>query len=161
MAGIAAAASDNAIGVTGVAWDVPLLTCRVFNGSGGALISAIWQCVDLCTGVSKPGFLLWHSCWRASLGLCGAFDVHGQHVQAGAKVISMSLGGGYTAAYESMVRGMETAGVLLVAAAGNGEDQEGPLAACQHSRDWSVSWVPLLRRCSDPACPLLCRGNWL
>jgi subtilisin family serine protease len=42
-------------------------------------------------------------------------------VQEGAKVISMSLGGGYSDSYPAMAASIQDAGALLVAAAGNGE----------------------------------------
>lgn len=42
-------------------------------------------------------------------------------MQEGAKVISMSLGGGYSDLYASMAASIQQAGALLVAAAGNGE----------------------------------------
>ena len=47
-----------------------------------------------------------------------------RHVQAGAKVISMSLGGPYSDAYLDMAQTMEAANTLFVAAAGNGEEQD-------------------------------------
>ena len=61
VAGIAAALGGNGVGVAGLAWQAPLLVCRIFNKtSDGAFISSITRCTDLCLAVSAESCCCCH-----------------------------------------------------------------------------------------------------
>lgn len=93
VAGTVAANTGNGIGVAGTAPDAQLAICKALNGAGVGFVSDIAACID------------WS--WRT----------------AGAKVISMSLGSEQgTSTEQRAVKDAAAAGVLLVAAAGNGYD---------------------------------------
>lgn len=90
VAGIAAANSNNGLGIAGVAWNAKILAIKVLNSQG-------WGTVfDVVSGI-----------------------VYGADYP-GVKVINMSLGGGYSSLEELAVEyAVKTKGKLLIAAAGN------------------------------------------
>jgi thermitase len=92
VSGIAGAAADNAVGVAGLSFASPLIVARVFppDASQGADLA------DVANGIA----------WAASHG---------------AKVINLSLGGGgaYPVTLCNAVQQATSAGVVVVAAAGN------------------------------------------
>lgn len=88
-AGIAAALTNNGIGVAGVDWNARIMPVKVLNASGSGSYTGI------ANGIT----------WAADNG---------------AKVISMSLGGGSgSSTLESAVNYAASKGVVIVAAAGN------------------------------------------
>ncbi len=90
VAGIAAARSNNGIGITGVSWKASILAVKVLNSQGRGTVA------DIAAGIKY------------------AADY------PGVKVINMSLGGGYSPTEEAAVDyAVNTKGILLVAAAGN------------------------------------------
>lgn len=89
MAGIAAATTDNAIGVAGLGWQTKLMPVRVMGGS-------------LCQGTYED----------VIKGLDWA-------VSHGAQVINLSLGGSFDAVMDTATTNAFAAGILVVAAAGN------------------------------------------
>lgn len=93
VAGTVAANTGNGIGVAGTAPDAQLAICKALNAGGVGFVADIAACID------------WS--WK----------------QAGAKIISMSLGSEEgTGTEERAVRNAAAAGVLVIAAAGNGYD---------------------------------------
>ncbi|MCX7793361.1 MAG: S8 family serine peptidase, partial [Thermodesulfovibrionales bacterium] len=90
VAGIAAAKSNNGLGIAGVAWNAKILAVKVLNSQG------------------------WGTLFDILLGIKYAAD------NTGVKIINMSLGGGYSPLEELAVDyAVNTKGKLLVAAAGN------------------------------------------
>lgn len=89
VAGIAAAATDNAIGVAGLGWRTKLMPVKVMGGS-------------LCQGSDAD--VIKGIDWAASHG---------------AQVINLSLGGPYDAVMDTATTNAFAAGILVVAAAGN------------------------------------------
>lgn len=102
VAGIAAAAGNNAVGVAGVSWDPLILPVRALGKCGGADS-------DILTA------MLW------SAGI--AVAVNGQTVvnPNPARIINMSLGGGGAcpASYQDAINQILAKGVVVVASAGN------------------------------------------
>lgn len=93
VAGTVAAITGNGIGVAGTAPNAELAICKALNASGIGFVTDIAACIG------------WS--WRT----------------AGAKIISMSLGAEKgTSTLERAVRDAAAAGVLVIAAAGNGYD---------------------------------------
>lgn len=93
VAGTVAANTGNGIGVAGTAPDAQLAICKALNAGGVGFVGDIAACID------------WS--WRT----------------AGAKIISMSLGSEEGSDTEQRaVRDAAAAGVLVIAAAGNGYD---------------------------------------
>jgi thermitase len=93
VAGTVAANTGNGLGVAGTAPDAQLAICKALNAAGVGFVSDIAACID------------WS--WRT----------------AGAKIISMSLGSEEAVdTEERAVQDAAAAGVLVIAAAGNGYD---------------------------------------
>jgi thermitase len=92
VAGTIAAKANNGVGVTGVAFNSPLAICKALGGPLGS---------GSTTGVANCITYL---------------------ADKGAKVISMSLGGGASSTLESAVNYAVSKDVLLIAAAGNDGD---------------------------------------
>lgn len=93
VAGTVGAHTNNGLGVAGTAPDSQLAICKALNASGYGFVTDIAACID------------WS--WKT----------------AGAKIISMSLGGEEgTSTEERAVKNASAAGVLVIAAAGNGYD---------------------------------------
>ncbi len=103
VSGIAGAIADNGVGVAGLAYDSPLIVVRVFpsDSTHGAALS------DVADGIA----------WAA---------------QHGAKVINLSLGatgGAYPVTLCNAVQtAINTYGVVVVAAAGNGDPPGTPVS---------------------------------
>lgn len=99
MAGVAAAATNNALGIAGVAWNVRILPVRALGRCGGALTD-IAEAMRWAAGLAVPG------------------------VPANttpAQVLNLSLGGGTTCSptVQSAVDAVIAAGAVVFAANGN------------------------------------------
>ncbi|MDP9066893.1 MAG: S8 family serine peptidase [Actinomycetota bacterium] len=89
---VAANTGNNSVGVAGTAPDAQLAICKALNGAGLGFFADVAACID----------------WS---------------VKVGAKIISMSLGGeSGSSALERAVKQADAAGLLVIAAAGNGYD---------------------------------------
>ena len=120
VAGIAAAATDNEIGIAGIGWDARILPLKVLDGSGQGYFS------DVAAAISYA-------------------------VAAGADVVNLSLAPETRMACPPTLQGVideaHTAGVVIVAAAGNnGARIDVPPANCRH-----VLGVAATRRDDSPA----------
>jgi len=89
VAGIAAAATNNAIGVAGLGWDTKIMPVKVLGGS-----SCTGSYADVIRGID----------WAVSHG---------------AQVINLSLGGSYDSVLDPATTNAFNSGTLVVAAAGN------------------------------------------
>ncbi|OWQ85344.1 hypothetical protein CDN99_22145 [Roseateles aquatilis] len=109
VSGLIAAATNNGLGMAGVAYNAKILPVRVLGKCGG------WQS-DIDAGMR----------WAAGLSVPGLPANPNP-----AKVINMSLGsdGSCSSTYQSAVNAVTTAGVTVVAAAGNGVDNTDPTKA--------------------------------
>lgn len=110
VAGAAAAATDNAVGVAGISWGGRLLSLRVFNDcsftSDAAIINAISHAATLH---DTPGY--------------------------GKIIVNMSLGeegGACSPVMQSAVNAASDAGVLLLSASGNDASAVNSPANCAH-----------------------------
>jgi len=93
VAGTVAAHTGNGLGVAGTSPNAELAICKALNGAGVGFVADIAACID------------WS--WKT----------------AGAKIISMSLGSEKgTSTEQRAVKDADAAGVLIIAAAGNGYD---------------------------------------
>jgi subtilisin family serine protease/fibronectin type 3 domain-containing protein len=89
VAGIIGAAGNNARGIAGVCWDVSLMPLKFLDSTGAGETSAAIQCIDFA-------------------------------IQNGAKILNLSWGGGPDdPLLLEAIRRARTAGLLVVAAAGN------------------------------------------
>ena len=92
VAGTVAAHTGNGVGVAGTAPDAQFAICKALNAAGAGTAADVAACIDWST-------------------------------KTGAKVISMSLGSeSGSSAEERAVKNASAAGVLVIAAAGNGYD---------------------------------------
>ncbi len=99
VAGTIAAASNNAIGVAGVAWGVKIMPLRVL-GKGGGTSYDIIQAVKYAAGL--------------------ATDYSGIQLDSPVDIINLSLGGtGYSETEAEVYAEARAQGVIIVAAAGN------------------------------------------
>ena len=109
VAGIAGAASNNAVGVAGVAWDAQILPVRALGKCGGVDS-------DIITAML----------WAAGI----AVTVNGQNLvnPNPARIINLSFGGSGAcpASYQDAINQILAKGVVVVAAAGN---ETGPVDA--------------------------------
>jgi serine protease len=123
VAGAIGAASNNAVGISGVDWSARILPVRVLGRNGGASS-------DIIDGIA----------WAAGLAVPG--------VPANAnpaRIINISLGGSgvCSAAYQDVVNRVRAVGAIVVAPAGNDgalvvsqpANCEGVIAVTAHSRD--------------------------
>jgi len=123
VAGTIGAASNNAVGISGVDWSARILPVRVLGRNGGSLS-------DVIDGIA----------WSAGLAVPG--------VPANtnpARVINISLGasGVCSAAYQDVINRVRAAGAIVVAPAGNDgalvasqpANCEGVIAVTAHARD--------------------------
>ena len=94
VAGVAAAVSDNHVGVVGASWHSRIMPLKVFTNTGGAPSTAIAEAV-------------------------------GYAVDHGANVINMSFGSPVaTRMINSAIQEAHAKGVIMVAAAGNGDSKQ-------------------------------------
>jgi serine protease len=108
VAGIAAAATDNATGVAGVSWGARIMPVRTLGAGGGLLY-------DTLQGI------------RYSAGLP---NDSGTVPERPANVINLSLGGGVFSAFEAnLYREIRNRGIFVIAAAGNDAGPVGYPAA--------------------------------
>ncbi len=108
--GVAAAASDNGRGVAGMSWGAGLLSLKVFSDS---------DCGSDCSDAAGYG-----SCSTSEISIASAInDAISLHdtPAIGKLIINMSLGssGSCSAPLQSAVNSAVSAGLLLIAAAGN------------------------------------------
>lgn len=97
VAGIIGAVGDNATGIAGINWDVSLMILKSMDDEGLGSYADIAEAVDYA-------------------------------VDNGADIINMSLGGTFdSATLRSSIADAVAAGVLVVAAAGNGDEDGDPL----------------------------------
>ncbi|MDQ3646333.1 MAG: S8 family serine peptidase [Actinomycetota bacterium] len=95
VAGTVGAHTGNGVGVAGTAPDAQFAICKALNGAGLGFVADIAACID------------WS--WRSG----------------GAKIISMSLGSESDSSAEARaVKDAAAAGILVIAAAGNGYDSK-------------------------------------
>jgi serine protease len=105
VAGIVAAATDNSRGVAGISWGAMVLPVRGLGKCGGYLS-------DIADGIR----------WAAGVG-----DLALPSNPYPARIINLSLGGGQcTSTWQSAINAANTAGALIVAAAGNSGATESP-----------------------------------
>jgi len=122
VAGIAAAATDNAQGVAGLCPDCDLLAVKVLADDGRG-----WNS-DVADGI--------------------AFAAYWGHYYDKRTIINLSLGGGYSVAVADAVAYAQSLGALVVAAAGNDGPQEpqypaaldGVLAVAATDEDDTPAW---------------------
>lgn len=109
VAGIAAAVTNNGAGIAGVAWDAKVLPVRVVGKCGG------WD-ADILAAMR----------WAANLAPAAGDTLPPNPNPA--RVINMSLSGSATcsAPYVKLISELRSAGVVVVAAAGNGAADSGP-----------------------------------
>lgn len=108
VAGIAGAVGNNALGVSGVAWDVSLMSLRFLDESGsGSTSNAIAACAYAKQMRDK---------WVMTSGAQGG----------NVRILNNSYGGGgFTQSFLDTINALNTSGILFVAAAGNApEDPE-------------------------------------
>jgi len=119
VAGTIGAASDNNVGVAGVAWNVRLMPLRVCGTLGCSVFDQI-EAMRYAAGLSNSS---------------------GTVANPPADVINLSLGGpGFSVAGQAAVDAVRAAGVIVVAAAGNEATSE-PLYPASHAGVVSVSAV--------------------
>ncbi|MCH7343411.1 S8 family serine peptidase [Pelomonas sp. CA6] len=105
VAGLIGAASNNGLGMAGVAWGARILPVRVLGKCGG------WDS-EIQAGMR----------WAAGLAVPGVPTNPNP-----ARILNLSLGGGGScgASYQSTVSAVVAQGALIVAAAGNGQETPG------------------------------------
>ena len=120
-AGTVAAATNNAKGMAGVAWNTKIMPVRVL-GVGGGTLNDIVQGIRYAAGLSNNSGTTLSSTQRAD-------------------IISMSLGGGgYSQATQDVITAARNAGVIIIAAAGN-ESSSTPSYPASYNGVISVSAV--------------------
>lgn len=93
VAGVAAAGGNNFLGVTGVAWNAKIMPLRVLNGKGEGNTKSVVRAIDYA-------------------------------IKNGADIINLSfVGVGYSSILEEAIKRAYSAGIVIIAAAGN--DMEG------------------------------------
>ncbi len=109
-AGIAAASSDNALGMAGISWGAGLLSLKVFNNS---------DCTSVCADNAGT-----NSCSTSEFAIAAALDdvipLQGT-AGIGKVIVNISLGslGSCSTALQASVDSAVNAGLLIFAAAGN------------------------------------------
>ncbi|MDI6786189.1 MAG: S8 family serine peptidase [bacterium] len=100
VAGIAAAITNNSVGVAGVAWNCKILPVKVLDDEGDGTST------NICNGIKF------------------AADHVGNAGNYASGVINLSLGGAYSNAYSSAIGYAYARNCVVVAAAGNGGDDK-------------------------------------
>lgn len=119
VSGTVAAASDNGIGVAGVAWDARIMPLRVLGIQGGSTYD-VAQAMRYAAGLDNDS---------------------GTVPERPADIINLSLGGGpFIASIQSLIDEVRAAGVIIVAAAGN-EGSDRPAYPASYDGVISVSAV--------------------
>ena len=123
VAGTIGAAGDDGIGVTGVSWRVRIRPVRVLGVAGFGTTYDVAQGILYAAGLP-------------------ADDGAGGQVQAssGARIINLSLGGDASTAVQNAIEAAASAGVLIVAAAGNAASTD-PFYPAAYPQVLSVSAV--------------------
>jgi len=124
VSGTIAAASDNGIGVAGVAWNARLMPLRAL-GIGGGTSYDVSQAVRFAAGLANDS---------------------GTVPEQRADIINLSLGGGgFSQAEQALFDEVRSVGVIVVAAAGNDASQVASYPA-SYQGVISVSAVDIQRR---------------
>jgi serine protease len=100
MAGIIGAAGNNGIGVVGVNWQVSLMACKAYDSNGNGSDAAIITCLDYALMMKQ---------------------------QRGVNIVATNNSGGgapYDPAMFDAIAAQMNAGILFIAAAGNGLDED-------------------------------------
>jgi serine protease len=119
VSGTVAAASNNGIGVAGIAYQCKIMALRAL-GVGGGLSSDIMECMKYAAGLANDS---------------------GTVPNQSATVINMSLGGGsFSQAEQAIVDQVRAQDVIIIAAAGN-ENNSAPSYPAAYSGVVSVSAV--------------------
>ena len=142
-AGIVGAVGNNLVGVTGVAWnvsgnvgwhDVPVyLICRWSEVWHVQLMRKLVQpsedpcpCLHLQVSLRICKAASYNTYWGFFFATSDVLDCYTLCKQAGVRVVSASYGGYYVDALEeAAIADLQQAGILFVAAAGNGEPSSG------------------------------------
>jgi len=120
-AGVAAASTDNGIGIAGMSWGAKLISLKVFNDN---------DCTPDCD--DKNGL---NSCGTHDATIIAAIDYARDNLLSTGKVIiNMSLGspGACGGPLQGAIDWAHTAGLLLVAASGNESSSVDSPANCDH-----------------------------
>ena len=105
VAGIAGAVGNNALGIAGVNWSVNLMSLKFLDEQGSG---------DTADAVKACAY---------AKAMRDLFESSGHTKGANIRVINASFGGGaFSQAFLDAVNGLNTSGVLVVAAAGNIDD---------------------------------------
>jgi len=135
IAGTVAAASNNGIGVAGVAWSGRVMPLRALGVGGGTTYDVI-QSIRFAAGLSNDS---------------------GTVPDQRADVINLSLGGeGFSRAEADALRAARAAGVIVVAAAGN-ESSSEPFYPAAHEGVVAVSATTITRELASYSN----RGSWV
>lgn len=121
VAGIIAGVGNNGVGTTGVAWQTSIMPLRVLGKSGGNLYDAM-QAIRYAAGLSNDSGLL---------------------PARPADIINLSVGGtGYCQdAYRETLSEVRQRNILVVAAAGNGDDDSNRFVPANCNDVFAVSAV--------------------
>ncbi|MDX2451283.1 S8 family serine peptidase, partial [Desulfosarcina sp.] len=99
-AGTVAAETNNGSGLAGVTWDTQIMPVRILGVGGGTLYD-LMQGIRYAAGLSNDSGITLNATQRAD-------------------IISMSLGGGgYSVSTQNVINQARSAGVIIIAAAGN------------------------------------------
>ena len=127
VSGTVAAASDNGIGVAGVAWNARIMPLRVLGVDGGSTYD-VDQAIRYAAGLENDS---------------------GTVPDRQADVINLSLGGGaFSQSSQNLIDSVREAGVIVVAAAGN-EASRTPSYPASYNGVISVSAVDSQRRAAS------------
>jgi serine protease len=128
VSGTVAAASDNGIGVAGVAWNARVMPVRVLGVDGGGTSYDVEQGIRFAAGLPNDS---------------------GTLPAQRADIINLSLGGApFSQATQSLFNEARAAGVMVVASAGN-ESSSIPSYPASYSGVISVSAVDAQRRATS------------
>ncbi len=124
VAGTVGAASDNALGVSGVSWNSMIMPLRVLGGDGGTTYDSI-QALKYAAGLNNDS---------------------GTLPQQRADIINMSYGStSYSQAEQSTIDTIKNLGIIMVAAAGNESTNQQSYPAA-YSGVFSVSAVTMEKK---------------
>jgi serine protease len=127
VSGTVAAASDNGIGVAGVAWNTRIMPLRVLGVDGGSTYD-VGQAIRYAAGLANDS---------------------GTVPDRRADVINLSLGGGaFSQSSQNLIDSVREAGVIVVAAAGN-EASRTPSYPASYNGVISVSAVDSQRQAAS------------
>ena len=117
VSGVAAASTDNGLGIAGMSWGAKLISLKVFNDND-------------CSGDCQDG-----TCGTEDVAIIAALDYARINLpSAGKVVVNMSLGSpfGCSVLLQSAINSAYAAGLLIVAASGNEFSSVDSPANCDH-----------------------------